>query len=107
MPQFLNASFKAVIDESPSLSKPKFIVSGDVSVPSSGWKATLARKEPQGFDPLILLLDLRTEQPYGSVDQVAEKIHVRYEESPPKNHYTQATIFEGKDSVTIDVASVG
>jgi hypothetical protein len=103
MPTLLKDSFKAGIDKLSGLSAPKLIVDGNVEVPSAGWKVTLARKEPQGFNPAILLLEIRAEQPYGSVDQIIQSIPVRYEETPPKNDYTQVTVFDGKDSVTIDV----
>jgi hypothetical protein len=104
MPHFLNESFKASINKSPSLSAPTLVVNGDVQVPSSGWTVSLLRKEPQGFNPAILLLELRAEQPYRVIDQIMQRVPVRYEETPPKEDYKQVTIFEGQDSMTIDVA---
>ena len=108
MTTLLKDTFRAGKDQTASLS-PKFVVTGEVEVAASGWNVTLLRKEPQGFNPADLLLEIRTEKPYGARNPVrdgvrsSQTIPVRYEETPPKNDYKQVTIFNGRDSITIDV----
>jgi hypothetical protein len=103
MPKILRDTFSAAIDGNQGLSPPTLTVQGTIEVPTAEWKATLARKEPQGFNPADLLLEARLEKPYGALTGAAQNVAVRYEESPPKNDYTQVTVFEGQDSVTIEV----
>ena len=106
MPKLLKDTFKAWIDKMPGPTAYKLIVTGDIEVPTAGWKATLVRTEPQGINPDILLLDVRAEKPDGHVIQVTQIISLRYEESPPKANYSQVTVFDGKDSVTVEVKTV-
>ncbi|MGZ9020883.1 MAG: hypothetical protein ACXW3S_13180 [Rhodoplanes sp.] len=78
-------------------------LTGDVKVPIPGWKVTLVRKVPQGINPRILLLDVQAAPPKEPVIQVIQVIPLRYEESPPQNDYSQVTVLDGSDSVTVDV----
>ena len=98
----LKNTFSAWIDQMPG-STPKLIVAGEVEVPTSGWQASLKRAVPQGINPNIILLDLEAKAPTGNVLQVVSKIPVRYEESPPNVNYTQATIRDNNESLTIGV----
>ncbi|HEX5845708.1 MAG: hypothetical protein ACXWVL_10070 [Rhodoplanes sp.] len=102
MPKLLKETFKASINNLPG-STPTLIVTGDVEVPTPGWKVTLVRKVPQGINPRILLLDVQAAPPKEPVIQVIQVIPLRYEESPPQNDYSQVTVLDGSDSVTVDV----
>lgn len=104
MPILLKVTFKAWIDHMPG-SDPKLIVIGDVQVPTTGWHVTLTRRSPQGFNPNILLLDVSAQQPKGMAGQMVTTIPLRYEERPPQREYTQVTVADGKDEVTICVGS--
>jgi hypothetical protein len=104
MPILLKDTFKAWIDRMPGAG-PKLIVIGDVQVPTSGWHVWLTPRAPQGINPNILILDVSAQKPSGIVLQVITTIPLRYEEAPPHNEYTQVTIVDGKDEVTIGVGS--
>ena len=63
MPKLLKDTFKAWIDAMPP-APPRLIgVTGEIEVPTSGWQAELVRKEPQGFNPMILLLEVHAQHP--------------------------------------------
>jgi hypothetical protein len=98
----LNDTFKAWINKMPG-SPQMLICIGEVEEPTTGWTVRLERAEPQGINPLILILDLRAIRPTGIVAQHVTKYPVRYEEAPPKAEYRQVTVRDGGDSVTIDV----
>jgi hypothetical protein len=102
MPLLLKETFKAWIDRMPP-GGPKLIVVGEVQVPTGGWHAGLTRRSPQGINPDILILDVSAQAPSGMVTQVITTIPLRYEERPPVHQYTQVTIVDGHDQVTVDV----
>jgi hypothetical protein len=104
MPLLLKETFKAWIDHMPP-GGPKLIVTGDVQVPTGGWQVTLTRRSPQGINPDILLLDVSAQAPNGMVTQVISIIPLRYQAGPPLHPYTQVTVSDGGDAVTIDVAN--
>jgi hypothetical protein len=104
MPTLLKNTFKAWIDRMPG-SRPKLIVVGDVQVPTSGWHVWLSKHVPQGINPNILILDVNATKPSGIVLEVVTTIPLRYEESPPQHEYTQVTVLDGKDEVTVGVCS--
>jgi hypothetical protein len=106
MPTLLKNTFKAWIDRMPGPgAQPKLIVVGDVQVPTSGWHVWLERRVPQGINPDILVLDVKARKPGGIVLEVITTIPLRYEERPPQREYTQVTIVNGAESVTIGVGS--
>lgn len=94
--------FKAWIDTMPG-SPPRLIVSGKVEVTSGGFKWSLTKATPQGFNPDVIILDLVITPPHGNATTVMTTLEPRFEESPPERQYTQATIREGSDTFTIDV----
>ena len=102
MPTLLNDTFRAWIDHMPG-SGPRLIVIGEMQVPTTGWHVRLTRRSPQGFNPKILILDVSAEKPHGMAGQMVTTIPLRYEEHPPQHDYTQVTIANGGDSVTIGV----
>jgi hypothetical protein len=105
MPKLLKETFKAWVDEMPGAAH-KLIVIGTVEVPTSGWTVVLARKEPQGFNPSILMLDVVSTPPHGMAMQVITNIALRYEEAPPRGSYSQVTVLSGADEVTVEVGTV-
>jgi hypothetical protein len=98
-------TFKAWIDEMPPGPR-KFICTGDVVEPTTGWVVTLERAQPQGINPLILLLNVKAVRPTGPAGQIVTTYAVRYEESPPKADYAEARISDGTGSFTIKVGRV-
>jgi hypothetical protein len=104
MPVLLKNTFKAWIDRMPG-APPRLIVTGDVQVPTSGWHAWLTKRSPRGINPNILILDVNAQKPSGVVLEVVTTIPLRYEETPPQHEYTQVTIVDGKDEVTVGVGS--
>jgi hypothetical protein len=104
MPTLLKDTFSAWIDKMPP-ANPRLIVTGEVQVPTSGWKVKLVRKIPQGINPNILLLDVEATAPHGTVSQLVTTIPVRYEEGPPEHDYTDVTVFAGSDQVTVKVGT--
>lgn len=104
MPKLLKDTFKAWIDRMPG-GPPKLIVIGDIEVPSLAWTARLVRAVPQGTNPNILLLTVVAQPPHGNSGAVISQLHLRYEESPPQRNYTQVTVSDSGDSVTVDVGT--
>jgi hypothetical protein len=104
MPKLLKQTFKAWLDKMPG-SKHKLIVTGELEVPTSGWKAEVARKEPQGINPTILMLEVRAQAPQGIVSQIMQKLALRYEQDASDSYKQVTTLYEN-DSVTVDVETV-
>ena len=84
--------------------EPALHVTGDVTVPTSGYSATLSPHIPPGFNPEIYLLDLAVTPPPPSqvVNQVVTIIKVQYEEKTKKN-YASVTILP--ENITADVGT--
>lgn len=104
MPTILKNTFKAWIDRMPGAG-PNLIVIGDVEVPTTGWHVVLTRRSPQGINPNILILDVSAQPPQGMAGQMITTIPLRYQERPPHHEYTQVTVVDGKDEVTVGVGS--
>ena len=104
MPTLMKNTFKAWIDRMRG-GGPKLIVMGDVQVRTTGWHVVLTRRSPQGFNPDILLLDVSAQPPEGRAADKVTTIPLRYEELPPHHEYSEVTVVDGKDDVTIGVGS--
>lgn len=103
--KLLKDTFKAVLNKMP-IGKPRLYVTGQVEAPTPGWTVKLVRAQPQGINPLILILELQATQPTGQVNQVVTRMDVRYDEDPAKEDYTNVTIrYEGEE-FTIEVEVV-
>ena len=77
-------------------------VIGKVSVNTGGWKAELVKRSPQGFNPQILMLDLKVTPPNGPAAQVLTELPVHYIEMGAT--FKQAQIFcEGKEIANLPV----
>ena len=102
------------IDEGPKESKdwyawnnlmpPKpddFHVTGWVLVANPGIEPVLTRREPQGFNPSIIMLDLTLEQRPGVWPMVMTWKQVRYDEVPSIMNYSQADIHLNGQSIAL------
>ncbi|ABD88294.1 hypothetical protein [Rhodopseudomonas palustris] len=74
-----------------------------VSTPTPGYKAKLEKASPQGFNPSILLLNLVVTPPDQPEIQIPATTPAHYEDSPYKGHYSDVTILNGSQSVTVPV----
>jgi len=85
---------------------PTLYVTGDVTVPSTGYSASLAPHQPQGINAAIYLLDLNivAPQPGEIVDRTVTTFEVRYEEKTDTN-YEQVTILPENHTVDVEVVS--
>jgi hypothetical protein len=102
MPTLVKQSFKAWIDAMPG-SPPRLIVTGEIEVPTTGWKVGMSRQVPQGVNPKILLLKVHADPPEGPAGQIVLKLPLRYEELAAPGQFTQVTILYENESVTVDV----
>ena len=72
----IKSTFDAWINKMPP-SRDTLHVKGKVEFPTSGYKAELVEAEPQGVNPSILILDVRTTPPTGPVNQVITQVALR------------------------------
>ena len=77
----LKRTFNAWIDKMPG-KPPRLIVTGKAETPTAGWSGILARANPQGSDPKVLILDARLTAPAGPAATRISQIDLRYEEAP-------------------------
>ena len=73
-----------------------FHVTGEVRVGNPGIYVLLVKKQPQGFNPAILLLDLYLVQRPGLWPQIISWVPARYDEINAVNAYTKVRIFCGQ-----------
>lgn len=84
-----------------------FHVTGEVQVGNPGVHALLLKKEPQGINPAILLLDLHLVQKPGIWPQIVSWAPARYDEIVRGTTYTEVSIlFDGKVIATMPVEIV-
>jgi hypothetical protein len=76
-----------------------FHLIGKVTVNTGGWKAELVKRAPQGFNPQILMLDLKVTPPEGMVTQVITELEVRFSETGTT--YKQAHVFCNGNSIAL------
>ena len=74
-----------------------------VATPTPGYKAALAPAKPQGINPSILLMTLTLTPPSGPVIQIPSTALALYEVKPYSGKYTDVTILNGPQSVTVPV----
>lgn len=86
----LNCEWSAVQDFMPPR-PPRLRVRGVCTMPTPGYRLSLDRAEPQGFNPEILLLHLRVEPPTDPVIQVLTPTPVEYKEEGD-HRYTHVQI---------------
>ena len=76
-----------------------FHVTGQVRVSNPGVYALLIKKEPQGINPAILLLDLHLVQRPGIWPQVVSWVPARYDEIIIGSAYAEVNIFCGSNII--------
>jgi hypothetical protein len=77
-------------------------VTADVQVPSLSSSAKLVKRSPQGFNPLILLLDVVVTTPSSpSGAQVATR-QVRFDENPALQDYASVEISHAGETANQD-----
>jgi hypothetical protein len=84
----------ARLDRMPS-SPDGFRVVGEVYVPNPGIDPFLTPTQPQGINPMILLLDLYLIQKPGAWPRVVVWKSVRYDKVKPNAKYTQVQVLCG------------
>lgn len=70
---------------------PTLYVIGKCCFPTAGWKVALQRREPQGFNPAILMLDLVVTPPEEFAAQVLTELDVSWTEETDKQ-YSQVSV---------------
>ena len=78
-------------DWSATLHSDKLKVHGQCTFPTPGFKVHLKKKEPQGINPAILLLEKVVTQPTGIEPQHVVTVPVTFEEHT-KTHYHEVEI---------------
>lgn len=84
-------------------------VSGDVVVANPGVQALLTMREPQGFNPAVLMLDLHLVQQPGGWIQVLAVAPARFERVMPPNSAPYRSVdilYENERIAFIDKISV-
>ncbi len=94
--------WKAVHDFMPP-TPARLRVSGRCTFPTPGFKVTLTKKQPQGINPNILILEKTVQAPTGVEPQLVTTIAVNYEEKTDK-HYIEISILP--DGTTIPIQEV-
>jgi len=74
-----------------------------VATPTPGYEARLVRATPRGFNPAILLLNLEIEPPTTPQPEVLSTTPAHYEDKPYQGHYSDVTVLNGSQSVTVPV----
>jgi hypothetical protein len=85
-----------------------FRVTGEVQVGNPGTYALLCKKEPQGINPAILLLDLYLVQQPGIWPAVVTWVPARYDEVITGDACTEVNILCGSDIIAkmpVDIIS--
>jgi hypothetical protein len=93
--------FKAWLDKMPGANNTLH-VTGSVTVPTTGWTATLTEKHPQGINPTILILEVKKVKPTGKAGDIVSHIPVRFDK-PKSPDYEHVTIQGDGDEFTIKV----
>lgn len=70
---------------------PTLHVVGKCCFPTAGWTVALQRREAQGFNSTILMLDLVVTRPAGLVAQVLTELDVSWIEETD-THYDQVSV---------------
>src|SRR5882724_5139232 len=79
--------------------RDKLKVHGECTFPTPGFKVHLKKKQPQGINPAILILEKTVVRPTDIEPQHVVNVVVKFEEQPSA-HYDQVQILP--DGVTID-----
>ncbi|HMO30792.1 hypothetical protein [Enterovirga sp.] len=102
MAKLLTETIEAWISKRPG-SPVTLFVTGELEVPTGGWKTKSTAASPQGINPKIIIVDVEAIRPTGIVNQMISRVPFRYEESPPKEDYTNATVRHDGQEHTVEV----
>lgn len=98
----IRSTFDAWINKMPP-SRDTFHVKGKIEFPTSGYAAELVEAEPQGGNPAILILDVRTTPPTGPVNQVITQVAAVPFSRHDCGHITEVTIRSDLPAFTLPV----
>lgn len=76
-------------------------VRGECTFPTPGFKVTLRKKEPQGINPTILILEKIVVSPTGLEPQVVTTIPVGYEETTDQ-HLSEVVILPDDTKIAVE-----
>lgn len=102
MPKLLKDTVKAWINTMPGADHT-LIVTGKIETPTSGWSAKITSAKPQEGDSSVIVVEVEVISPDGEAVQVISRCDFRYEESPPKHQYVEATVKHGGQECTVPV----
>lgn len=95
--------WSAILDMMPP-NPGRLTVSGSCTCPTGGYKAVLKKADPQGINPSILILELETVAPTGTVNQMVTTYDVSYVEAGSPE-YAQVEIRPCGVTVSVEIAS--
>ncbi len=96
-------SLNAWIDRQPGPGAgPRLIVTAAAMV-EIDWKVELVEAPHQGFNPFVKLLKINVEKPDGAHSNAIASRTVRYEENPAKLEYTDVSVLNGAQIVSVRV----
>lgn len=105
MPKLLKETFEAWLDKQPG-SPHSLHVKGQIQFPSGGWTFKVLKTYPQGFNPAILLLDVKVTEPAeNATGNIATNL-LTFDEEPAAHEYTQVEVRLGRSKVVVDVKIV-
>jgi hypothetical protein len=97
-------TLKATLINSPIPGRPSTLnVTVDANV-EVGWEVKLISATPQGINPGIKLLRFHVRQPTGPHSDAIVRKTLSYQESPSQADYTEVTLENEGDDVTVNVA---
>jgi hypothetical protein len=97
-------TLKATLINSPIPGRPSSLnVTVDANV-EVGWEVKLISATPQGINPAVKLLRFHVRQPTGAQSDAIFRKTFSYQESPAQADYTEVTLENEGDDVTVNVA---
>jgi hypothetical protein len=75
-------------------------VGGECTFPTPGFKVTLRKKQPQGINPAILILEKTIVKPNGLEPQLVTTIPVEYEEKTDQ-YFSEVLILPDDTKITV------
>jgi hypothetical protein len=82
----------------------RLTVRGECTFPTPGYKVTLRKKQPQGINPKILILEKTIVSPTGIEPQIVTTIPVVYEETT-NQHYSEVQILPDDTKIQVQEVS--
>jgi hypothetical protein len=79
---------------------PRLTVRGECTFPTPGFKVTIKRKQPQGINPTILILEKTVVNPTGLEPQIVTTMSVEYEEKTDQ-HFLEILILPDETRIPV------